>query len=193
MPTMPGLRPSCPWEVQDDGTRLSDIPAETDPDARASHDEGADEEGVFIRALAAEPVYLVQTPEAREDDHLHGLMNMDGVEGVSVGDIRQLSRGSQDEGRASSSTSLGARARAEVERAVHDAFLEECGRGSSPTAAAAEAIRRCRSSISRESVQNEAGGEDGGRSEQAVSRTPFFNESHRLLLKEGKDPFGVTA
>lgn len=189
VPTMPELRPSCPWEVQDDGTRFSDIPSDSHLSARESHDEGTDAEGVFISALASSPVYLVQSPE--EEDNLQGSLHMDDMEGASAVDIH-VSGDTPEERRASSSASLGARARAEVERAVHDAFLEECGRGSSPTAAAAEAIRRCRSSVSRESVQNEAG-DDGGRSEQAVSHTPFFNESHRLLLKEGKDPFGVTA
>lgn len=48
------------------------------------------------------------------------------------------------------SRTLDSCTRAEAERALQDAFLEEQRRGSSPTAAAAEALRRCRTS-SRES------------------------------------------
>lgn len=190
LPPMPGaaitdLRPSCPWE-QGDAARPADELLDTGTNNIDPHDEGIDDQGMFIGAMAAEPVVVAPLYEADVAESQYGcvasaILDTDIVNEVNEGGRSAIeSAGSQgDEPRSSSALDAQVQLeRAVVERAVHDAFNEELDRGSSPTAAAADAIRKCCSSVSRESMQN--------------ARTPFFSESHRLLLKEGEDNFGVT-
>lgn len=86
--------------------------------------------------------------------------------------------------------SLSARA-AEVS-AVHDTFIEECSRGNSTTAATAEAIRRCRSNVCRDSMYDSERSSETATCSMASEATSF-DDSRRLLLSEGEDAMGVTA
>lgn len=86
--------------------------------------------------------------------------------------------------------------RAEAEKAFQDTFMEERTRGASPTAAAAEALRRCCSSSasrgileSRESARQQQVAHEGSRS--ATTKAELFNESQKLLLKEQGVPRDV--
>jgi hypothetical protein len=153
---MPSLRPACPWERS----------AAKSPEEKVVEYETGDPYDENYEQFA---------PQVFTEEDV-GRCDVDRSEhSPDEDEIRVFERLERN---STVSSTCGSSARAEVERAVHSAFLEECERGCSPTAAAVEAIRRCRSSMSRESMKN---------------RGPLFNESHRLLLKEGEDGMGITA
>lgn len=106
--------------------------------------------------------------------------------------------------------------RAEAENVFLASFYEDLDRGSSPNAAAAEAIRRCRSSsrmspefddeadapppIAPAAPALSASAALAGALEpkvpsgdKATSQSRFFNQSRRLLLKESKSSTSGTA
>jgi hypothetical protein len=190
VPPLQHLRPSCPWQNAAPPTRTSLASSV----ATLSGEDG-DTESVQAEAYGVDDIDDVDDydsmhfadladliEEHTDDASLNSREPMTGdadlhdcASDVAIPlEVTLLARSS------TMSSTLGANARAEVERAVHSAFLEECTRGNSPTAAAAEAIRRCRSTLSRESLQ-------------AAQACPPFNESHTLLLKEGEDAMGVKA
>lgn len=142
---MQSLRPTCPW-MRSAVNYSEDDALDHDLESCANED---------FTVLA--PEVLIEEDVGRCD-----VVRCEQSPEDEIAGIERLDR-----------STCGSSARAEVERAVHTAFLEECGRGSSPTAAAVEAILRCRSSLSRGSS--------------------FHKESHRLLLKEGEDSMGITA
>jgi len=160
---VPDLRPACPWDTSAPGLATSSSSSAALASVVASLPD------LCARRLA--PLVFPGTSK----DGAHSKIADCGRDCLPHLDTTL--------NRATSATSASS-TRAEVEKAVHDAFLEECGRGSSPTAAAAKAIWRC---CSREAAQG------GQESSETLPHTAFFHESHRLLLKEGPDGMGVTA
>eukprot|EP00401_Gymnodinium_catenatum_P026878 CAMPEP_0117600116 /NCGR_PEP_ID=MMETSP0784-20121206/76306_1 /TAXON_ID=39447 /ORGANISM="" /LENGTH=459 /DNA_ID=CAMNT_0005402707 /DNA_START=60 /DNA_END=1440 /DNA_ORIENTATION=- len=149
-----------------------------------------------VSSVISEGIVSVAGSYLDDDDFLeeirgHRMAWMSGDSDAEESEALNIDANGQDhfsavpEGNASSwDAVIESPTRAEAEKAFRSTWQQERGRGSSPTAAAAQALRHCRSSASKE-----ASAQDNKSDKRATpqSRTPCFNDAKRLLQEQGSD------